>query len=161
MSQSSVYMLTNRKRKALYIGSTDNLKKRIYHHKRRLIAGFTKKYNLDQLVYFEHLDWNLASTAMWGVPNLELCLNAGIDKIAIQPRGKAQALVSERDLKELSNRRIAIEARISHLKRRGLGKSRMKSDIGDLISGYRSALSYNLSLLMRDLTLQPAWMIGS
>ena len=97
---------------------------------------------------------------MWGIPNLELCLNAGIEKIAIQPRGKASALVSQRDLRELSNRRIAIEARISHLKRRGLGKSRMKSDVGDLISGYRSALSYNLSLLMRDLTALPATMAG-
>jgi len=93
---------------------------------------------------------------MWGQPNLELCLNAGIKTIAIQPRGKAKALVSRRDLQELSTRRIAVEARISHLKRRGLGKSRMKSDVGDLISGYRSALSYNLTLIMRDLSLQPA-----
>jgi IS5 family transposase len=93
---------------------------------------------------------------MWGAPNLELCLSAGISNIAIQPKGKAKALVGRRVLRELTNRRAGIEARIAHLKTRGLGRSRMKSDTGDLISGYRSALSYNLMLLMRDLSLQSA-----
>jgi hypothetical protein len=94
---------------------------------------------------------------MWGAPNLELCLSAGIKKIGIQPKGKAQALVGRRVLHQLRNRRAGIEARIAHLKTRGLGRSRMKSDAGDLISGYRSAISYNLSLLMRDLTSQTAF----
>lgn len=97
-----------------------------------------------------------ADRGMWGAPNLELCMNAGIKKIGIQPKGKAKALVSQRELHRLSNRRAAIEARIAHLKTRGLGRSRMKSDVGDLISGYRSAIYYNCSLLMRDLALQPA-----
>jgi transposase, IS5 family len=88
---------------------------------------------------------------MYSTENLELCLSAGIEKIAIQPKGQAKPLVSRRDHQELSNRRAGIEPRIAHLKTRGLGRSRMKSDAGDLISGYRSALSYNLSLLMRDL----------
>jgi len=91
---------------------------------------------------------------MWGQPNLELCLNAGIKKIAIQPNGKARALVSQRDLQKLTRRRAGIEPRIAHLKNRGLGRSRMKTDLGDLISGYRSALCYNLTHLMRDLCLQ-------
>lgn len=89
---------------------------------------------------------------MYSIENLELCLSAGVEKIAIQPKGKAEPLVSQRDHQKLSNRRAAIEPRIAHLKTRGLGRSKMKSDVGDLISGYRSALSYNLSLLMRDLT---------
>jgi hypothetical protein len=89
---------------------------------------------------------------MWSAENLELCLSAGVEKIAIQPKGKASGLVSRRDLRELANRRAGIEPRIGHLKTRGMGKSRMKTDSGDLISGYRSALSWNLSLLMRDLT---------
>jgi transposase, IS5 family len=97
-----------------------------------------------------------ADRGMWGGPNLELCLSAGVKKIAIQPKGKSEALVSRRDLQRLSNRRAGIEARIAHLKTRGLGTSRMKTDTGDLISGYRSALSYNLTLLMRDLSFQPA-----
>lgn len=91
---------------------------------------------------------------MYSAQNLELCLSAGIEKIAIQPKGKAQPLVRRRDHQELSNRRAGIEPRIGHLKTRGLGRSRMKTDSGDLISGYRSALSWNLSLLMRDLSMK-------
>jgi hypothetical protein len=91
---------------------------------------------------------------MYSTDNLELCLSAGIKKIAIQPKGKAQPLLSRRDHHQLANRRVAVEARIAHLKLKGLGKSRMKTDSGDLISGYRSALACNLSHLMRDLALQ-------
>ena len=69
---------------------------------------------------------------------------------------EARPMVSKEELLQLSNRRAAIEPRIGHLKNRGLGRSRMKSDIGDLISGYRSAFSYNMTLLMRDLRLQSA-----
>ena len=48
-----VYMLTNDKGNVLYIGSTEDLKKRVYFHKRGLIPGFTKKYNVHRLVYYE------------------------------------------------------------------------------------------------------------
>ena len=51
----SVYILCNRHRNVLYIGSTSDLKKRIYFHKKRLITGFSKRYNVDQLVYFESI----------------------------------------------------------------------------------------------------------
>jgi putative endonuclease len=51
--KSYVYILSNRHRNVVYIGSTDELIKRIYFHKKRLIPGFTKKYNVDRLVYFE------------------------------------------------------------------------------------------------------------
>ncbi|MBI4335964.1 MAG: GIY-YIG nuclease family protein, partial [Candidatus Omnitrophica bacterium] len=37
----------------LYIGVTNNLEKRVYEHKNKLIVGFTKKYNITKLVYFE------------------------------------------------------------------------------------------------------------
>jgi hypothetical protein len=95
---------------------------------------------------------------MYSTDNLELCLSAGIKKIAIQPRGKARPLLNQRDHQALKNRRVAVEARIAHLKLKGLGKSRMKTDLGDLISGYRSALACNLNHLMNDLRLQPALM---
>ena len=95
---------------------------------------------------------------MYSTDNLELCLSAGIKKIAIQPKGKTEPLVSQRDHQKLANRRVAVEARIAHMKLKGLGKSRMKTDVGDLISGYRSALSCNLGHLMRDLTLQSTGM---
>jgi len=52
MKNYYVYILTN-KSKTFYIGVTNNLDRRIYEHKNKLIDGFTKKYNLDRLVYFE------------------------------------------------------------------------------------------------------------
>ena len=91
-----------------------------------------------------------ADRGMWSQENIELCMSAGIDKIALQPKGKAKARLSRQDLRELTCRRAAIEPRIAHLKTRGMGRSKMKTDFGDLISGYRSALSWNLSLLMRE-----------
>ncbi|MEA2163298.1 MAG: putative endonuclease [Thermoanaerobaculia bacterium] len=45
--------LTNRWHNALYIGITNSLAKRVWQHKAKAISGFTKKYNCDQLVYFE------------------------------------------------------------------------------------------------------------
>jgi len=51
--KSYVYILSNKRRDVVYVGSTGDLKKRVYFHKKRLISGFTKKYNVDQLVYFE------------------------------------------------------------------------------------------------------------
>ena len=47
-----VYIMTN-KSKTLYIGVTSNMEKRAYEHKNKLIEGFTKKYNIIRLVYFE------------------------------------------------------------------------------------------------------------
>jgi putative endonuclease len=52
-TQGYVYLLSNNRGTVLYTGSTGDLKKRIYFHKKRLIPGFTKKYNVDKLVYFE------------------------------------------------------------------------------------------------------------
>ncbi len=46
-------MLANDRGNVLYIGATSNLKERLYFHKRRMIPGFTKKYNVHRLVYFE------------------------------------------------------------------------------------------------------------
>ena len=48
-----VYLLTNWNNKVMYVGMTGNLKKRIYEHKNKLVEGFTKKYNVNKLVYFE------------------------------------------------------------------------------------------------------------
>lgn len=48
-----VYVLTNDRRNVLYVGATDNLVERLYHHKHRLVRGFTKKYNVYRLVHYE------------------------------------------------------------------------------------------------------------
>ena len=47
-----VYILTN-KSGTLYTGVTNNLERRVYEHKNKFIDGFTKKYDLTRLVYFE------------------------------------------------------------------------------------------------------------
>ena len=49
-----VYMLTNWNNKVLYTGVTNNLERRIYEHKNKLVKGFTEKYNVNKLVYFEY-----------------------------------------------------------------------------------------------------------
>ena len=93
---------------------------------------------------------------MYSKANIARCRQAGIKKIGIQPKGRAQPIVSQQVHRQLKNRRAGIEPRLGHLKTRGLGRSRMKSDEGDLISGHRSALAYNLCHLMRDLSSQRA-----
>jgi len=51
-----VYIITNKKEGTLYIGVTSNLVKRVYEHKQKFIDGFSKKYNLTNLVYYEQFD---------------------------------------------------------------------------------------------------------
>ncbi len=50
--QYYVYIMTNRS-KTLYTGVTNNLLRRVFEHKNKLIKGFTKKYNITKLVYYE------------------------------------------------------------------------------------------------------------
>ncbi len=51
--QYYVYILTNKSNNVLYIGVTNNLERRMFEHKNKLLEGFTKKYNLTKLIYFE------------------------------------------------------------------------------------------------------------
>ena len=48
-----VYILANWNNAVLYVGITNNLVRRIYEHKNTLVNGFTKRYNVDKLVYYE------------------------------------------------------------------------------------------------------------
>ena len=48
-----VYMLTNKGKTVLYTGVTNNLARRMHEHKNKLIDGFSKRYNLNILVYYE------------------------------------------------------------------------------------------------------------
>ena len=55
--QYYVYILTNKKNGTIYIGMTNDLERRIFEHKNKLIDGFTKKYCLDKLIYFEQFNY--------------------------------------------------------------------------------------------------------
>ena len=48
-----VYILTNKSNKVMYIGITNDLQRRLYEHKNELVDGFTKKYHIHKLVYYE------------------------------------------------------------------------------------------------------------
>jgi putative endonuclease len=53
MKSYYVYILASKRNGTLYIGVTSNLLKRIGEHKNKLVEGFTKKYGVDKLVYYE------------------------------------------------------------------------------------------------------------
>ena len=51
--QYYVYIMTNKNNTVLYTGVTNDLKRRAYQHKHKMCEGFTKKYNVTKLVYYE------------------------------------------------------------------------------------------------------------
>jgi putative endonuclease len=51
--QGYVYIITNRRHTVLYTGVTTNLRKRVWEHKEKLVEGFTKRYNVTKLLYYE------------------------------------------------------------------------------------------------------------
>ena len=53
MPKYFVYILSNYTNSTLYVGMTNDLKRRLYEHKNKLIEGFSSKYNTNKLVYFE------------------------------------------------------------------------------------------------------------
>lgn len=53
MKRAYVYILSNKRNGTLYVGVTSNLVKRIFEHKEKVVNGFSAKYNLDLLVYYE------------------------------------------------------------------------------------------------------------
>ena len=53
MKQYFVYIMTNISNTVLYTGITNDLIRRVYEHKNKLMEGFTKKYNVTKLVYYE------------------------------------------------------------------------------------------------------------
>ncbi len=48
-----IYIMTNKGDTVLYTGVTNDIKRRVYEHKEKLVEGFTKKYNITKLVYYE------------------------------------------------------------------------------------------------------------
>ncbi len=53
LNQYYIYILASQKNGTLYIGVTNDLERRIFEHKNKINPGFTSKYNVDKLVYFE------------------------------------------------------------------------------------------------------------
>jgi putative endonuclease len=58
-----VYILASKRNGTLYVGVTNNLTRRLSEHKARLVPGFTRKHEVDQLVYFEVFDSILEARA--------------------------------------------------------------------------------------------------
>jgi len=48
-----IYIMTNKWNRVLYTGVTNDLKRRVYEHREHFVEGFTKRYNIDKLVYYE------------------------------------------------------------------------------------------------------------
>lgn len=63
MKTYAVYIMTNPTRSVLYVGVTNDLARRVYEHQRKLVDGFTKRYNCVCLVYFEQTEDILAAIA--------------------------------------------------------------------------------------------------
>jgi len=55
-TQYFVYIITNKNDTVLYTGVTNNLHRRVYEHREKMVEGFTKKYNINKLVYYEVFD---------------------------------------------------------------------------------------------------------
>ncbi len=53
MKEYYVYILTTKLNKLLYVGVTNNLERRIFEHKNKLVDWYTKRYNINKLVYYE------------------------------------------------------------------------------------------------------------
>ncbi len=62
MKKYYVYILASKKNGTLYIGITSDLIKRAWEHKQKIVQGFTEKYNIDKLVYYE--EYNNAELAI-------------------------------------------------------------------------------------------------
>jgi transposase, IS5 family len=98
--------------------------------------------------------------AFWSRSNLKTCDNHKISEIGICPRGHKNWKVSPEKAEELKNRRAGVEPIIGHLKRRGMGKSKMKSDNGTKLSGQRAVLSLNCAKIIRDLNNEELNMVS-
>jgi len=95
-TQYYVYILTNKNNKVLYIGVTNDLERRIFEHKNKLVEGFTKKYNLNKLIYYEmtedinsaierekqlknwHRDWKINLIKSFNPMWKDLCIDLGL-----------------------------------------------------------------------------------
>ncbi len=91
-----------------------------------------------------------ADCGYWSDENKDVCLEANIETIAIQPRGRKRHLIEDIEQREkIYNHRSGIEPVIGHLKKNGLGRSTKKTDKGTLLEGLKSFIAFNLKKLIR------------
>ncbi len=57
MNTYYVYIVANNRNTTFYIGVTNNIQRRMYEHKNKLIKGFTEKYNIVKLIYYEEYQY--------------------------------------------------------------------------------------------------------
>ncbi|MFH0771307.1 MAG: GIY-YIG nuclease family protein [Candidatus Omnitrophota bacterium] len=58
-----VYLATNWNNRVMYVGVTNNIERRVYEHKNKMIKGFTEKYSIKKLVYYEETEDAVAAIA--------------------------------------------------------------------------------------------------
>ncbi len=63
MNKYYIYMITNRNNNVLYIGVTNDLKRRVFEHREKLVEGFSSKYNCSKLVWYEQTN-NIGSAIL-------------------------------------------------------------------------------------------------
>ncbi len=119
----------------------------IYQEDKTSLLPFVRQY---QETFGEDILKSLATDKGYWYKKTVDTMKKEIAEVGVQSPGNVKA---KNDIdQELKNRRAAIEPLIGHAKRFGLGKSRAKSDITTLTSGYRAVLGFNLHQLMRHLT---------
>ncbi len=80
-NKPAVYILADKRNGTLYVGVTSDLTKRIWEHKNNLVGGFTKKYQVHQLVWYEvHESMESAIMREKEVKRVETGLEAGINR---------------------------------------------------------------------------------
>ena len=79
--QPAVCIMASAERGTLYIGVTGNLKFRVWQHREGLVDGFTKRYSVKRLVWFEHYaDFPSAITREKQLKNMDPCMEARTDR---------------------------------------------------------------------------------
>ena len=92
-----------------------------------------------------------ADRGYWSDDNLDAADSVGISEQGIHPKGNKPWKVTDPDLiAKFINRRAGIEPIIGHLKQLGLGKSKMKTDIGTRVEGAKSFIAFNIRKILHS-----------
>ncbi len=90
MKSMYVYIMTNKNNTTFYVGVTNNLVRRVYEHKNNLLEGFTAKYDLHKLVYYEIYEEE--QVAIQREKYLKKCYRKTKEKLIVQKNPKWEDL---------------------------------------------------------------------